>query len=207
MVSQSRSSSDRFWGGLSNAFSKRSFMGTLLKFFAFGLVSALPYVVSNLNEVGVRASEGTGFLMVFWLFLTSLLNSMFVGMLFAGSTVWYGITNFGLLFDPFQFGTVLYLLIAVPALLFTAYQPVSLVFSLFEGDSDRPYNPILVLALAVLLMISFSGAASVSLGGRTIVDQLSLPIDDETPDDDVGNVTVDLVVPLGVIDLNEGGMV
>jgi hypothetical protein len=207
MVSQSRSSSDRFWGGLSNAFSKRSFMGTLLKFFAFGLVSALPYVVSNLNAVGVRASAGEGFFMVFWLFLSSLAHSMFVGMLFAGSTVWYGLTNFAVLFDPFQFGTVLYLLIAVPALLFTAYQPVSLVFSWFEGDSSRPYNPILVLALALLLMIGFSGAAHTVLDGRTITDQLSL-VDPGVVDVPANESVVEpVVVPLMVIDLNEGNTV
>lgn len=182
-MSQDLSAGDRFWNSTRDAFSVQNVLGTLFKFFAFALLSAFPYVVRNLDKVGEQVS-GLNPFFVFLSFLKALGASMFTGMLIAASTAWQGITNFGALFDPIKFGTIFYLLLAIPALVFTVYQPISLIFNWLDLRQGRAYNPILALALTVILTIALAGTASFALDGQTLTSQIKSP-----PTDSAGSVS------------------
>lgn len=146
-----------------------SFFSALWKFVAFGVLSALPYIITNLDKVGEHIKTASIWNIIFSL-LGALSGSVWTGMVIAGGTIWDSIVHYHDVLGTFHFGTILYLIVVIPALLLTIFQPVKIIAEIFEGDK---YNPILAFTITIALMLLFSAVCYYANDGQTITSGIT----------------------------------
>lgn len=180
-------------------------LGALFRFLVFGVLSALPYIIVNLNKVGADLKGESFFRFILSLFF-ALGKATAKGVFIAGSTLWYSLTNMKDVFGGFRIGLWLYLLIVIPALLLTIYQPIKILTGLLDlGRKEREPNPVLALALAVMVMLMVAAISNWVNKGEIITSGVledaadaeeqaaeeeqdsELPLEEETEDGEIIN--------------------
>jgi hypothetical protein len=180
----------------------KDFFSSAYKFVGFSVLAALPYIITNLDEVGARLQYHS-FLGFLWSLVKGVFLSFLQGIVIAGSTLWYGIMHATDLVSQVKIGTILYVLFFGAVLVFTIYQPVKIIGKSIESS----FNPFLAFGIALLLTIGLSGIAHYATDGRTISNGITSTT---TSDEEALNETLPAndapsYAPSAALDLNEAG--
>jgi hypothetical protein len=173
-----------FWDKLvksgTRVFSPTTLLGYLWRFLVFGIITGLPYLLFNLNQVGIDMSQGVAWYMVLWGIIKAFFSSISYGFFIASSTVWWTLANANTVIDSLMLGNMFYFVIVIIPMFITIYQPTSLVADLFDLQYGKNYNVIAVSGITIVLLLGFSAMSFFLLNGQTFLD-VGLQEQEETP--------------------------
>lgn len=164
-----------FMDSLLDAVKPGNVISKVLQFFFFGLVTATPYVVKNLDMVATKVQEsGTVGIGAVFAYLKALFGAMWTGVGIGLSTVFDTIINIGDVLDQQKIGTILFVLIVMIFATLMIYQPLRLLFNILDMQKGRQHSrsTIMIISFVVMLVIA-SPLAHLLTQGDTITSGLS----------------------------------
>lgn len=214
MVRKGKSGTSKsFVDSFVDAFKVSNIFLKIFQFFIFGLVTATPYLIHNMNMLSEKIPEGAGFLGSLLPFLSSLWSVMWKGLAIGLSTVFETVKSVVTMSFNGMYGSLIYSAIVVFFATLTFFQPIRLTLNVFDMQEDHRHSKMLVylISLVVVLVIATPLAYTIT-GGETITSRVkkegageSLPEDglqednitlnqtqEQEEEDEEGGLTVDL---------------
>lgn len=170
----------------------------VVQFIFFGLITATPYVVANLDQVAdtVRASRTTGIWTVL-AYLKALVGAMWVGVGIGLSTVFSTIIHIKDMIGDQRIGTILFSVMVMIFATLMIYQPMRLGFNILDRQKGRKHSAVTIalFSFATMLIVASPIAYLLTDGGTItsgITDDSAEPVQDTEVNESVGvNVTVE----------------
>lgn len=181
---------------MANAFSPGNLLSRFIQFIIFGVVTATPYLVKNLDQVAVKVQQtGAIGIWVVIAYFRALMSSTFQGLLIGLSTIFNTIININTVLAEQRFGTLAYTaLVLIFATLFL-YQPIRLIFNIIDMQKGRQHSAVMIGIISLIItMVVASPIAYLLNDGTTITSGIKeeepeekLPIANETVEDTLVN--------------------
>lgn len=145
----------------------------IAQFIAFGLITATPYLIYNLDKVGlvVKMSGKSGF-SVFISYVGALFSAMWKGFFIGLSTLFSTIINLGAVIDQRMIGTMIFSAVVLVFAVMTAYQPIRLFFNIIDMSKGRDHSRLLILSISFAVVVVLSPLAFAITGGETITSNI-----------------------------------
>ena len=175
----SSGNSNNFWDSLLDAAHPFNIISKIVQFFFFGVITATPYVVKNLDIVTENVKiAGTSGIWIVIAYLKALLSSTWKGVGIGLSTVFNTLITLikAVVTDvePPGVGTIIF---SVAVLIFATlmfYQPLQLFFNIIDCQKGRFHSGALILLISlVATLIIMSPIAHLMTSGETITSGLA----------------------------------
>jgi len=142
----------------------------ILMFFVFGLITATPYLIYNLDHVAMKVKEtGATGIFVLLAYLKALLGAMWKGMFLGLSTMFDAFLNIGTVLSELHIGTIIFSIIVFVFASLTVFQPLRLCFNIFDMRKGREHSRAFVLLVSALVtLLILSPVSWLIAGGETI---------------------------------------
>ena len=174
-----------FLDSLFDAVKPGNVISKLLQFLFFGLITATPYVVQNLDKVAqtVQDSGATGIGVIFT-FFKALFGAMWIGVGIGLSTVFGTIIHIKDVIGELQIGTMIFSAIVIIFATLMIYQPTRLLFNILDLQKGREHSAVTIMAISlVLTLVVASPLAYLLSGGETITSGLDSDDEIEQPEE------------------------
>lgn len=164
-----------FGDSLLDALSPGNVILKLFQFIIFGLLTAFPYLINNLNQVhGKVVAAGASGVGAAWLYVKALLGATWKGMFIGLSTLWDAMMNYSTVIGERQIGTMFFVAIVLLFATLTVYQPIRLMFDILDRQKGEGHSAWLVgLVSLVVILIVAAPISSFVLEGQTITSGIA----------------------------------
>jgi len=176
-----------FWDSALDAFRAGNIFLRFVLFVVFALITATPYLVFNLDKVGLaaKASGLSGFPLV-WAFIKALTAATWKGLFIGLSTVFDTVINIGEVLGNGSWGTLFFSLMILLFATMTFFQPLRLFFNVIDMQKDRKHSRGFIFLISlVFVLVVMSSIAWLITGGETITSNVE---DSEDEVDDLANM-------------------
>jgi len=159
---------------LSNAFADALKPGKiifkLVMFFVFGFLTAVSYIIYNIDQVWNNVTNDGGTKMSFILaYLGALTKAMWIGIGIGLSTLWNTLINLGTTLSSHHYGTLIYSVIVLGLVSVMVYQVVSFILDATDKQMGRGYSMLTGVAISIgLTLLVFAPISHAILDGQTI---------------------------------------
>lgn len=164
--SNSGSLADSFFDAMSigNIFLK------IVQFFVFGLITATPYLIFNLDHVAMNAREtGTSGIFLLIAYMQALFGAMWKGMFLGLSTLFNTFLHISTVISEFKIGTMIFSLVVLVFATLTVFQPIRLTFNILDMRKGRDHSRIFVFFISLIVTaLVVSPISWLVAGGETI---------------------------------------
>lgn len=165
-----KSSSGSFADSLFDAMSIGNVLLKILMFFVFGLITATPYLIYNLDTVAMAVKEsGTTGVFVLLAYLQALWGAVWKGMFLGLSTLFDAFLNIGTVISEVRIGTMIFSITVLLFATLTTFQPIRLTFNILDLKKGREHSKTFVFIVsAVVTLVILSPVSWLISGGETI---------------------------------------
>lgn len=144
----------------------------ILFFVFFALITATPFLVMNMDEVGNRVmSEDIAGGAKAWLYTKGMLGAMWTGVGTGLSTIGYTLMNFFNLLVEHRIGTIVFSVIVLIFASVMFSQPVKLLLDIFDLKSGEETPSIISFLIALALTLVLISPIIYIAGGTTITGE------------------------------------
>lgn len=139
-------------------------------FLFFGLITATPYVIKNLDSVMSKVREsGASGVWVFIAYIKALLGAMWMGVGIGLSTVVNTIFHFKDVLANQMIGTMIFSVLVILFATATVYQPLRLLFNILDAKRGRKHSASTIVLISLVSVLVIAAPISyLVLGGETI---------------------------------------
>jgi len=177
----------------------------ILQFFFFGVVTATPYIVRNLDQVAFKVQEsGAVGAAVLLAYFKALLAAMWTGVGIGLSTLFSTLINFADLWQAKAYGTIIFSIIVLVFATLMIYQPLRLLFNILDLQKGRKHSAMLVGLVSLAVTLVVAAPIAYYTVGDTITsgldDQISTVVDYKNETNQTQNISIK-----NTIDMLTGG--
>jgi hypothetical protein len=188
----------------SDAFTGSNILYKFVMFVIFGIVTAFPYLVYNLDQVSLKVAEtGVTGLAMLWQYLLALGGASKTGFFIGLSSLFDTLIRFPEVWSQRLLGTLGFSLLVLIFATATVFQPLRLLLNAIDMKKGRHHSRAMVVFFSVIVVLLLSPLAWLIMDGET----LTTGIEDEqvvdTITEDLVNITESIVEESPIINLLE----
>lgn len=181
-----QSSGWSFWDSLLEAISPGNLLWRLVSLIIFGFFLALKNLIGYIDAWG---NSNTGLIGLFW----ALYHAQRDGVSIALGSVWKVFSAPSAYIQSNWWGSIIFSVLSMLALIAFVYQPVSLFFNIFDGRRGQATGKGIRIFASVILVIILSGVVFHNVKGETFTSDL-VGVNDTQNDNSSQTGTGDSVV-------------
>lgn len=168
--SKSGSLADSF----ADAVTPSNILTKIFHFFVFGVLTATPYLVKNLDGVvSASRSAGAGWFGTLLAFFKALAASTWTGVGIALNTIFTTLINFNHVIADRMIGTLLYTIVMFFFATLLFFQPLRLLFNIMDAKQGREHSKSFIFVVSVVVVILASALTYAITDGDTITSGIS----------------------------------